>query len=182
VPTAGVGVRVSPWLLMDCRCGRCPVGFHKPDPSGSIPEPATDKRCGWASAHSGLISLDCRCATPGPATDSWPSTQTGKANRPRSCESAGSNPASVTDDGIPWSSGEDAWMTPRRWLGSIPAGITETRWSVGVVAAHRRGKAEDRVQFPDGPSTEAASRVARRVGRGRKRKTKNAGLHAVGGD
>ena len=24
--------------------------------------------CGWASAHPGLISLDCRCATPGPAT------------------------------------------------------------------------------------------------------------------
>jgi hypothetical protein len=31
--------------------GWCPVGFHKPDPSGSIPGPAT---CGWASAHSGL--------------------------------------------------------------------------------------------------------------------------------
>jgi hypothetical protein len=30
-------------------------------------------------------------------------------------------------------------------------GSSETDWSVGVSAAHRLGKAEDRVQFPDGP-------------------------------
>jgi hypothetical protein len=45
--------------------GRDPTGFHTAGVPGSIPGPAT---CGWASAHSGLISLDRRCATPGPAT------------------------------------------------------------------------------------------------------------------
>jgi hypothetical protein len=35
--------------------------------------------------------------------------------------------------------------------GSIPAGITFDNWSVSVSAARRCGKAEDRVQFPDGP-------------------------------
>ena len=35
--------------------------------------------------------------------------------------------------------------------GSIPAGITCDNWSVSVVAARRCGKAEDRVQSPDGP-------------------------------
>ena len=40
--------------------------------------------------------------------------------------------------------------------GSIPSGITvfeRTHWSVGALAARRRGKAEDWVQFPDGPLT-----------------------------
>ena len=35
--------------------------------------------------------------------------------------------------------------------GSIPGGITLDNWSVSVAAARRCGKAEDRVQFPDGP-------------------------------
>ena len=35
--------------------------------------------------------------------------------------------------------------------GSIPAGITGKIWSVGVSAAHLRGKEEDWVQPPDGP-------------------------------
>jgi hypothetical protein len=34
---------------------------------------------------------------------------------------------------------------------SILPGITFDNWSVSVAAAHRCGKAEDRVQFPDGP-------------------------------
>ena len=38
-------------------------------------------------------------------------------------------------------------------------------WSVGVQAAHRCGKAEDRVQLPDGPFNEI-----------------DTGLHADGGD
>ena len=39
--------------------------------------------------------------------------------------------------------------------GSIPSGITESRKrSVGAEAARRRGKAEDWVQFSDGPLTE----------------------------
>ena len=60
VPRAGVGVQLSPWLLDVNRLqvGRRPVGFHTPDLPGSIPGPAT--RRGWASAHSGLISLNCR--------------------------------------------------------------------------------------------------------------------------
>ena len=62
----GVRVQVSPWLLTErLQVGRDPTGFHTAGVPGSIPGPAT---CGWASAHSGLISLDCRCATPGPAT------------------------------------------------------------------------------------------------------------------
>ena len=34
-------------------------------------------------------------------------------------------------------------------------------WSVGAVAARRRGKAEDWVQFPDGPLTEHGRLVQR---------------------
>ena len=39
--------------------------------------------------------------------------------------------------------------------GSIPAGITDAKWSVGVLAAHLRGKEEDPVQLRDGPLDEA---------------------------
>ena len=35
--------------------------------------------------------------------------------------------------------------------GSIPAGITREKWSVGVPAAHVCGKDGDRVRLPDGP-------------------------------
>ena len=42
---------------------------------------------------------------------------------------------------------------------SILPGITSTTWSVSVSAAHRCGKAEDRVQFPDGPLTKRAARL-----------------------
>ena len=61
----------------------------------------------------------------------------------------GSTPTSVTD-AIPWSSGKDAWMTPRRTVVRFYPGSLIRR-SVGVVAAHRCGKAEDRVQVPNGP-------------------------------
>ena len=40
-------------------------------------------------------------------------------------------------------------------------GSLNNKWSVGVSAARRRGKAEDRVQFPNGPLTEAADRSGR---------------------
>ena len=49
---------------------------------------------------------------------------------------------------------------------SILPGITNAKWSVSVSAAHRCGKAEDRVQFPDGPLNErraARSMVGRLV-------------------
>ena len=62
---------------------------------------------------------------------------------------AGSIPASVTDK-IPWSSGKDAWMTPRKSAVRFCPGSLKRR-SVGVSAAHVLGKDEDRVQFPDGP-------------------------------
>ena len=63
----GVRVRLSPWLLLDCRCGRCPVGFHKPDEPGSIPGPATElTRVGQRSF--GLHKPGPPGATPGPAT------------------------------------------------------------------------------------------------------------------
>ena len=60
----------------------------------------------------------------------------------------GSTPTSVIP--IPWSNG----TTPARHAGddgSTPSGINRQRRSVGVPGAHRFGKAEDRVQFPDGP-------------------------------
>ena len=66
-------------------------------------------------------------------------------------ESAGSNPASVTDversRGV---SGEDAWVTSRKPMVRIHPGSLKRR-SVDVVVARRRGKAEDRVRVPDGP-------------------------------
>ncbi len=52
---------------------------------------------------------------------------------------------------VPWSNGDDAWVTSRkRWFDSI-RDHCETRRSVGVPAAHLRGKEGDRVRFPDGP-------------------------------
>ena len=56
--------------FLDCRCGRCPVGFHKPDEPGSIPGPATGltelTRVGQRSF--GLHKPGPPGATPGPAT------------------------------------------------------------------------------------------------------------------
>ena len=68
----------------------------------------------------------------------------------------GSTPTSVTDNLIPWSNGEDAWVTTRKVMVRFHPGSlrSENTWSVGAVAARRFGMAEDRVQFPDGPLTE----------------------------
>ena len=63
---------------------------------------------------------------------------------------AGSIPTLVTFDAIPWSSGKDAWMTPRKSAVRFCPGSLK-RWSVGVAVARRRGEAEDRVRVPDGP-------------------------------
>lgn len=63
----------------------------------------------------------------------------------------GSTPTSVTDE-IPWSSGKDAWMTPRRTVVRFYPGSLIRR-SVGVVAAHVLGTDGDRVRFPNGPLT-----------------------------
>ena len=75
-------------------------------------------------------------------------------------DSVGSTPTPVTVTGpvVQW---EGICVTCRkRWFNSIRDHLA--KWSVGVSAARRHGKAEDRVQFPDGPL--------------------ELGLHAVGGD
>ena len=134
--------------------GRDPASSHEAGVPGSIPGPAT---CGWASAHPGLISLDCRCATPGPAT--WTARYANLAKRSgrEPDDFVGSIPTLVTFDAIPWSSGKDAWMTPRKSAVRFCPGSLK-RWSVGVAVARRRGKAEDRVRAPDGPLETRAAR------------------------
>ena len=63
----------------------------------------------------------------------------------------GSSPTSVTDKTIPWSNGEDAWVTTRKVMVQLHPGSLYEDWSVGVLAAHLRGKEEDPVQLRDGP-------------------------------
>ena len=119
---------------------------------GSIPGPAT---CGWASAHPGLISLDRRVRLPDPLLDRGRVRKQAKRRGREPRDFAGSIPASVTDT-IPWSSGKDAWMTPRKSAVRFCPGSLKRR-SVGVVAAHVLGKDETgfnpgRIStIPDGP-------------------------------
>lgn len=158
---AALGVRLSPWSLTHCRRGRCPTGSHKAGLPGSIPGPATWKTCcGWASAHPGLISLDRRVRPPDPPR---PGTQIGIAARSRASWGVGSTPTSVTGM-IPWSNGEDAWVTTRKVLVRFQPGSLRKKWSVGVSAAHLLGKEDDRVQLPDGPlEARAAGPKGRRL-------------------
>ena len=68
----------------------------------------------------------------------------------------GSSPTSVTDrEHDPVVQGQRRLGDNQESAGSIPAGITDAKWSVGVLAAHLLGKEEDRVQFPDGPLDES---------------------------
>ena len=53
--------RLGYWIL---QVGRRPTSFHEAGVPGSIPGTATC--CGWASAHSGLISLNSRVRPPDP--------------------------------------------------------------------------------------------------------------------
>ena len=165
----GLGVQISPWSLKHCRRGRCPTGFPYrpvrpvryrglqlaggPGPTG----PGTDRR---------LVSLDRRVRLPDPPL------MTGYANwhsgEVESLVPVGSSPTSVTDKE------HDPVVQRRRRLGdnqesagSIPAGITDAKWSVGVLAAHLRGKEEDPVQLRDGPLDDT----------GRWSKGKTLGLH-----
>ena len=140
--------------------GRDPTGFHTAGEPGSIPGPAIDNCCGWASAHPGLISLDSRCATPGPATYGRVRKQ---AKRSPTNASVGARSVAILQVRLLPRSLDDPVLQRRRRLvdiqesaGSIPAGITH--WSVGVAAARRRGKAEDRVRAPDGPLETRAAR------------------------
>ena len=103
--------------------------------------PGTDRR---------LVSLDRWVQLPDPPL------MTGYANwhsgEVESLVPVGSSPTSVTDrNTIPWSNGEDAWVTTRKVLVRFQPGITDAKWSVGVLAAHLRGKEEDPVQLRDGP-------------------------------
>jgi len=54
------------------QAGRDPTSFHAAGVPGSIPGPATC--CGWASAHSGLISRNCRVRPPDPPFTKRPGT------------------------------------------------------------------------------------------------------------
>ncbi len=143
----GLGVQISPWSLTHCRRGRCPTGFHKAGSPGSIPGPAIR---GWASAHPGLMSLDSRVRPPDPPL------MTGYANRHsgevESLVPVGSIPTSVTDkEPDPVVQGQRRLGDNQESDGSIPSGITDTKWSVGVLAAHLLGKEEAPVQLRDGP-------------------------------
>lgn len=146
-PHGALGVRLSPWSLKNCRRGRCPTGSHKAGAPGSIPGPATEKCRGWTSVRRGLIRLArlVRLQDP-PLATGYANWQSGEVE---SLVPVGSNPTPVTYDPV---------VQRRRRLGdnqesdgSTPSGIT--CGSVGVVAAHLRGKEEAPVQFRDGPLT-----------------------------
>ena len=93
--------QVSNWLSYG-RCARFDTGACN---------------CGWASAQPGLISLDRRCATPGPATDRVRKREKRRGREPR--DFAGSTPVPVTEM-IPWSNGEGAWVTTRKAVVRLP--------------------------------------------------------------
>ena len=63
----------------------------------------------------------------------------------------GSTPTLVTEENDPVVQRRRRLVDIQENTGSIPVGIIFENWSVSVVAARRCGKAEDRVQFPDGP-------------------------------
>ncbi len=103
------------------RVGQCSAGFHKPGSPGATPGPATT---GYANWHSGEVE---------------------------SLVPVGSTPTSVTDNMIPWSNGEGAWVTTRKAVVRLHPGSLVEKRSVGVLAAHLLGKEEDPVQLRDGP-------------------------------
>ncbi len=68
----------------------------------------------------------------------------------------GSSPTSVTDsEHDPVVQGQRRLGDNQESAGSIPAGITDATWSVGVLAAHLLGKEEDPVQLRGGPLDDA---------------------------
>ena len=71
------------------------------------------------SAAYTTISLDRRCATPGPATDRVRKREKRRGREPR--DFAGSTPVPVTEM-IPWSNGEGAWVTTRKAVVRLPPG------------------------------------------------------------
>ena len=106
-------------------------------------------------AQPGLISLDSGVQLPDPPL------MTGYANwhsgEVESLVPVGSIPTSVTDkEHDPVVQGQRRLGDNQESAGSIPAGITDVNWSVGVLAAHLRGKEEDPVQLRDGPLVQRA--------------------------
>ncbi len=107
------------------RMGQCSFGPHKPESPGATPGSATCETTRYANRQSGHVESVAILWVRLPL---WSLTNT-----------------------IPWSNGEDAWPTSRKVLVRFQPGSLLTTWSVSVWAARRCGKAEDRVQFPDGP-------------------------------
>ena len=107
------------------RVGQCSSEPHKFRAPGATPGPATCETTRYANRQSGHVEGVAILWVRLPL---WSLTNT-----------------------IPWSNGEDAWPTSRKVLVRFQPGSLLTTWSVSVWAARRCGKAEDRVQFPDGP-------------------------------
>lgn len=112
----GMGVRLSPWSLSDCRRGRCPTGFHKA--GRPVRYRGLQLRVGVGSTGSHKPGLPG--ATPGPAT-------TGYANR----KSDQFERLVILWVRLPLRSLHDPLVQWQRHLGdnqesagSIPAGIT----------------------------------------------------------
>ena len=143
-----MGVRISPWSLR-CRWAGAQPALMRPARPDRYRDLQLNTCCGWAKAHPGPISLDRRVRPPDPLLDCGRVRKQAKRRGRESRDFAGSIPASVTT-AIPWSSGQDAWVTSRKPMVRIHPGSLKRR-SVGVVVARRRGKAEDRVRVPDGP-------------------------------
>lgn len=131
---------------LDCSPGRCLTGRHKAGVPGSIPGTATR---GWASDQRSFMCSARRVRHPDPPLQHGRVRKQVKRSRRGRGDFVGSIPTLVTAT-IPWSSGKDAWMTPRKSAVRFCPGSLKRR-SVGVVVARVLGKDEARVQFPDGP-------------------------------
>ncbi len=104
-------------LLAAWTGGRFQHGFiSRPTPVQIRP---LQPSCGWASVQQGLISPAAGCD---PRTRDFVARYAnGKASRPRTCDGVGSTPTLATSL-IPWSSGEDAWLTSRRAMVRVHPG------------------------------------------------------------
>jgi hypothetical protein len=89
----GVGVRVSPWSLQSTQASQCSAEFHKLSPSGATPEPAIYGRVRKLVKRRGREPRDFVSSTLTSATRT-----------------------------IPWSNGEDAWMTTRKKMVQLHPG------------------------------------------------------------
>ena len=159
---SGLGVRLSPWsFVIHCRRGWRPTGSHKAGHSVQfrglqLGLQAITTQVGQRSVKA--HNLRQSGATPEPAT-LQPSTQTGKAAT-TTAHRGGARSLAILSVRLRSRLLHDPVVQWRRRLGDIqkidgsnPSGVIFQR-SVGVSGARRFGKAEDRVQFPDGPLRE----------------------------